>query len=60
MRKTGYYLLALLFAAVAVLGLVFAESAVILTIIAVPAMILSLILGVCAGRKEGDIPFVGY
>lgn len=63
MKKTGYYLLALLFAALGILGLVLtgiSGYAILLTIIAAPGFLVSLVLGVTAGRKDGDIPFVGY
>ena len=60
MSKTGYYLLALLAFAVGVLGLVLSGYALVLTLIGFPAALVLLMLGVCAGRKEGDIPFVGY
>ena len=53
MSKTGYYLLALLAFAAGVLGLVLSGYGF-------PAALVLLMLGVSAGRKEGDIPFVGY
>lgn len=60
MSKTGYYLLALLAFAAGVLGLVLSGYALVLTLIGFPAALVLLMLGVSAGRKEGDIPFVGY
>ena len=60
MSKTGYYLLALLDFAAGVLGLVLSGYALVLTLIGFPAALVLLMLGVSAGRKEGDIPFVGY
>lgn len=60
MSKTGYYLLALLSFAAGVLGLVLSGYALVLTLIGFPAALVLLMLGVSAGRKEGDIPFVGY
>ena len=60
MSKTGYYLLALLAFAVGILGLVLSGYALVLTLIGFPAALVLLMLGVSAGRKEGDIPFVGY
>lgn len=63
MSKTGYYLLALLAFAVGILGLIlvqFSIYAVVLTLIGFPGALVLLMLGVSAGSKDGDIPFVGY
>lgn len=63
MSKTGYYLLALLAFAVGILGLIlvqFSVYAVVLTLAGFPGALVLLMLGVSAGRKDGDIPFVGY
>ncbi len=63
MKKTAFYLIAFLFAVICVLSLILAgrnPAWIIFTIISVPGFFVSLVLGWCAGKKEGDIPFVGY
>ena len=60
MSKTGDYFLALLAFAVGILCLILSGYAVVLTLVGFPGALVLLMLGVSAGRKEGDIPFVGY
>ncbi|MDO5844560.1 MAG: hypothetical protein Q4Q53_05400 [Methanocorpusculum sp.] len=63
MKKSVYYILAVLCLAVCIISACFMELYPVLTvvmIVSVPASLLFLILGLRAGKKDGDIPFVGY
>ncbi|HJJ42444.1 MAG TPA: hypothetical protein O0W90_03920 [Methanocorpusculum sp.] len=63
MTKLSNYIFAVLTAIIGIISAVFSsiyEILILVTIISVPICILFLIFAVRAGKKEGDIPFIGY
>lgn len=63
MKKSICYISAVLCLAVCIISACFTEqypALIVVMIVSVPASLLFLILGLRAGRKDGDIPFVGY